>query len=510
MIQTIKGLTSPTQLYGPPAILGFDANCAIYDCVHRLSKRSPYTTANHRMWEAQLIEDTIQYFAMIIKEVAPTQAVWIALDGVAPMAKIRQQRGRRFKSSVQPVEEGERWDTNAITPGTAFMVQLSKALHTWAKKVHPIPIRISAAEEPGEGEQKLMQWFRASPTPHMVIYGLDADLIILALLHGFTYKARIDLYREDVAFGKKSDQFLYLYTDQLAKVLQERWSIPMDDFTGCMNLLGNDFVPHGLGLKIREEGMEHVLEAYGKIRKSHPPLIHAGAYHTPTLLALLQELSTKEFDWMLEIAKEKLTTRPGQYCSSSDPKERALALQNDLPLVWAVEKALVEYKGGRWGLRSTFSTAYQSIGLWGSSFETASKYYLEALAWCFAYYKGDSVDMEWYYPWWIAPPLQDVAHLLKKTSTLSIPKTIRTPLLPVEQLAMVLPYSSYSLLPSIYQAFPKEHPELFPVEWTLFSLGRRLLWECEPMIPLVLPATLRRWKEASEEAPLEPIPLLRM
>jgi hypothetical protein len=30
------------------------------------------------------------------------------------------------------------------------------------------------------------------------------------------------------------------------------------------------------------------------------------------------------------------------------------------------------------------------------------------------------------------------------------------------------------------------------------------------MIPLVLPDTLRTWKEALEEAPLEPIPVLRM
>ena len=42
----------------------------------------------------------------------------IAIDGPAPKAKMIQQRTRRHKS----VLEGKTWDTNAITPGTNFMI----------------------------------------------------------------------------------------------------------------------------------------------------------------------------------------------------------------------------------------------------------------------------------------------------------------------------------------------------------------------------------------------------
>jgi len=485
LIQTIKGLVGPHQLEGRPTILGFDANCAIYDAVASLSKRKPYTPSHKAMWESELIEETIRIIEKIIKEVNPSEGVWVAFDGVAPMAKIRQQRGRRFKSVPS---EGS-WNTNAITPGTVFMNNLGTAFHTWSKH-QSLPVHISATDEPGEGEQKLMEKLRKNPTSHMVIYGLDADLIILALLH--LPHAKLQLYRENVAFGIKSTekQYLYLSIELLAKELSAKWNITMDEFAACMNLLGNDFVPHGLGFKIKEEGMERVLESYQRLRVSHPPIVSGHEYHSPTLKALLQELAIGEPTYLLEIAKDKLTSHPGQFCFSSDPVERAKAEENDLPIVWAAERCLIEEKEGDWQLRSTYKEAYQRVGLWGASSKLTSEKYLEALAWCFAYYKGIKVDMEWYYPWWVAP-LLDTVHVPDR---LTIPTTIRPPLNPVDQLAMVLPLSSYSLLPASYQAFPKDHPELFPLKWSMVSLGRRFLWECEPIIPLVLPSTIHGWK----------------
>ena len=107
----------------------------------------------------------------LIGLVQPTEMVYIGVDGVVPMAKIRQQRLRRFKSYWTALEEqrigvrgGEaRWDTNSITPGTAFMERLGVALHLMAKGLGP-RIVVSAADEPGEGEQKLMKILREDVT----------------------------------------------------------------------------------------------------------------------------------------------------------------------------------------------------------------------------------------------------------------------------------------------------------------------------------------------------------
>lgn len=70
----------------------------------------------------------------------------MAVDGVAPRAKMNQQRGRRFRSAKEATDliekakqKGEtlptesRFDSNCITPGTAFMARLQDALKHFVK-----------------------------------------------------------------------------------------------------------------------------------------------------------------------------------------------------------------------------------------------------------------------------------------------------------------------------------------------------------------------------------------
>lgn len=65
----------------------------------------------------------------------------MAVDGVAPRAKMNQQRGRRFrtakdaeKQEADALKKGEklpeeaRFDSNCITPGTVFMARLHEQL----------------------------------------------------------------------------------------------------------------------------------------------------------------------------------------------------------------------------------------------------------------------------------------------------------------------------------------------------------------------------------------------
>jgi 5'-3' exoribonuclease 2 len=77
--------------------------------------------------------------------------LYLAIDGVAPRAKMNQQRSRRFRTTLDAQEKSERdaqikkkwkedglvfkeksepdgFDVNVITPGTPFMHNLSKAL----------------------------------------------------------------------------------------------------------------------------------------------------------------------------------------------------------------------------------------------------------------------------------------------------------------------------------------------------------------------------------------------
>lgn len=78
----------------------------------------------------------------------------MAVDGVAPRAKMNQQRGRRFRSAKEAqkledeaIKRGEtlppesRFDSNCITPGTEFMARLHEQLKYFVvKKISEDPL----------------------------------------------------------------------------------------------------------------------------------------------------------------------------------------------------------------------------------------------------------------------------------------------------------------------------------------------------------------------------------
>lgn len=154
--------------------------------------------------------------------IQPQKLFFMAIDGVAPRAKMNQQRGRRFRSAhmaaeqtIQAISRGEtlpseeRFDSNCITPGTPFMVRLQNELEYFvAEKMSNDPlwrkvqVILSGHQVPGEGEHKIMDYIRyikSLPgynyhTRHC-LYGLDADLIMLGLC---THEPYFSLLREEV------------------------------------------------------------------------------------------------------------------------------------------------------------------------------------------------------------------------------------------------------------------------------------------------------------------------
>ena len=107
-----------------------DCNSIIYDTLREIAFK------NKKDYETELINkvcEKIEYYISIIK---PNQRVFIAFDGVAPVAKLEQQRNRRYKSWFQSEimkslnQEIFSWDTTCVTPGTEFMQFLSTSGHS--------------------------------------------------------------------------------------------------------------------------------------------------------------------------------------------------------------------------------------------------------------------------------------------------------------------------------------------------------------------------------------------
>ena len=547
IIESITGVTYKDRS-APPQFFGLDLNCAIYHCVKKVQRVTPYapnSPAEGLKWEGDVIRQVIAYIRQMRDIVAPTETLYIAVDGVAPMAKIKQQRMRRFKSAVGAETEARikaeaqgvayvptpRWDTNAITPGTAFMANLAAALHDYAR-TDPAKIIVSPADIPGEGEQKLVEYIRAHKPADAVIYGLDADLIVLALWTSHTQATRIDLFREDVEFsgGIKenvlgTEEYLYLNVKHLADAVYSRYAPPttaaaefIRDFVGLMNLMGNDFVPHGMALKIRAGGIPLLLEQYATLPRPivRPAAAGAWEYNPDSLAACFGWLAAQEPQLMVEGIQKKFGTRVGA-THSREPVDQALARYNDTPVTWRAEKDMVQYvrvpgfETPQMRLAPAWREVYEAQALCGADPAQCTRVYLESLAWTLAYYSGDAptttaVDMRWYYPWSLPPLTDRVVEYLKTHGMPDAPAAPApaaahaAPLAPIEQLAMVLPETSFHLLPSELQSLPTQYPFAWPTDWSYYSFGRRFMWECEPLIPLIQPAQIKQWVEIVLEA----------
>ena len=209
--------------------LFIDMNCAIHPCCRRVLD-DLYTHKLKSKYEKKMIIELKSYLNKII-DIANPSFIYMAIDGVAPCSKMAQQRLRRFKTVLEKKEHSkikkslnipvndESWDTNAISPGTPFMIYLSKELRKYIA-TDPIfknrTVLFSDSEEPGEGEHKILHYLRLHrgelQNKKNIIYGLDADLIMLSLASKMEH---IYLLREAVEFGKTLDTFLYMDIDKL-------------------------------------------------------------------------------------------------------------------------------------------------------------------------------------------------------------------------------------------------------------------------------------------------------
>lgn len=114
-----------------------DCNSIIYEAVHE--GNGQFT--NRDKYEKDIIRRVCKKIEFYIDLIKPTQRILISFDGVAPYAKIKQQRNRRYLNMINEklvnelcvpiVDVGQKWNTSAITPGTPFMNMLSKDIKNY-------------------------------------------------------------------------------------------------------------------------------------------------------------------------------------------------------------------------------------------------------------------------------------------------------------------------------------------------------------------------------------------
>ncbi|XP_045906934.1 5'-3' exoribonuclease 1 [Micropterus dolomieu] len=284
--------------------LYLDMNGIIHQCSHPNDE-----DVHFRISEEKIFADIFHYLEVLFRIIKPRKVFFMAVDGVAPRAKMNQQRGRRFRSAKEAedkikkaLDKGEvlpteaRFDSNCITPGTDFMARLQEQLKYFVhnklstdKLWQNVKVYLSGHETPGEGEHKIMEFIRSEntnpdhdPNTRHCLYGLDADLIMLGLT---SHEPNFSLLREEVRFGGKKSQkritapeettfhLLHLslmreYIDyefsELRNHLGSEYDLEriIDDWILMGFLVGNDFIPHLPHLHISHDALPLLYKTY--------------------------------------------------------------------------------------------------------------------------------------------------------------------------------------------------------------------------------------------------------
>ena len=311
------------------------------------------------------IQSVLDALDHICKTVCRTKKLIIAMDGLVPYAKIVQQRYRRMRIK----EEGGTFDRNQISPDTPYMRDLEHAV----KVRFPLAL-ISGTKIPGEGEHKLIHELQKMPEQQrrtVCIYGLDADLILIALQHHKLSNAHgMWLLRESAEFNDPKLKQAEFATLSIWKLLKEL-PIPVEQYVALSILcFGNDFMPNLGMFSLREDGYDRALYTYDEA--GNPDLTTVKGRQKFLSFSAVKEL---------RVLRERISLR-------KRPEEKAL-----------VGKDI-----------SMFSHKYKLHILEGvTNMKPVVEAYWRTFHWTWHYFKtGEVANWYWVYPYADAPLITDI------------------------------------------------------------------------------------------------------
>jgi 5'-3' exonuclease len=483
----IKNHMKILQRFGqtPMAVhnLYLDSNSVIYDAIRELQKAGEIRSNiadNYKPISALVCKKIQEY----IDAVRPSNTVYIAFDGVAPLAKMNQQKTRRYRSvfmEKHKIVSKAAFNSCLITPGTDFMEYLSEYTTTHYKK--NARVIVSAANKPGEGEHKLFQHIRDNKESHKgqntVIYGLDADLLMLSIFHN--EYTNLYVYREAPEFAKSlnadlenGEAYLLDITALCRSVCSEmdcRHNHPrrVYDYAFLCFMLGNDFLPHLPALNIRTHGIFTLLDAYkDTLGNSVNAYIIGddGSIQWAQFKKVIQHLAKQEETLFQTEYKKRGEIRFSTSFTNDAEKE---AVFNNTPLLYRQTEHYINPLERGWRQRY-----YNALFHGPLETETICENYMEGLEWVYKYYTDECVDWRWKYNYHYQPLLADLMKTPLKPSFFTNKKTILTPFHPKTQLSYVLPPEYLDVvLPGITAKYTEYYQFDGEFEWAFC----RYFWE---------------------------------
>ena len=446
--------------------LYLDYNCGIHPACYRILEKYPdYKDTD---WlEDKMLDEIISYLDKIIKFVKPSKLIYLAIDGPAPVAKMKQQRQRRYKSAY---ENKRSWNNSKITPGTQFMIKITRAIKKYFRKnIKNIKVIFSDSNVPSEGEHKIFQHILKTHGLKYCIYGLDADLIFLGLS---SQKTDVYLLREADYMNLTNENRLdYFSIDLLKNNLYKNicsklhYSVNLvknnvvNDFIVLCFLLGNDFLPHMPALEIRNKGIDILLDSYLEVIIDTKTYLINQTINWDIFMKIINKISVQESTLLINNYK-KNTARKHFYD------------KNTLPIIQDIIKYDVD------GYKERYYIYH--FGIYDKDcIEDICFNYLKSILWNYNYYFKKCCSWQWHYIYDHPPLLSD----LKNHSNFEFKFILGKPLQPLTQLLIVLPIYSKMLLPKSYQNIMYNLIDLYPDTFKQDYYGKVFEWQGIPLLP---------------------------
>ena len=488
----------PTEKVGR---LFLDFNCAIHYCCNQIKARTQPPATNEE-FESELIEACKAYILKLKEYVQPEELIYVSIDGVVPMAKITQQRKRRFFSDF--TKRGTvQWNSNAITPGTNFMTDLIRELNRFAEHCD---FDIIVDAERGEGEHKICHYIRHGEKQDEalldVVYGLDADMILLTMLSPNAHKTY--LLREHV---KDPSILVYMNIDNTREQVYQQFASLIQDHTSSKELitqcyilltffLGNDFLPNLSYISLRSNGLSVLMEAYKRTHKQMKCHILDNEsadikLNYEFLKQFLSTLSINE-DHLFFEQESAYYKHSNNYANNrhshrhkNNRDKGGRRSVDDMENYPIENKYPRDINSNELGWRQNYYYHLFTKSTDTNIINIVCKTYLQGLDWLVSYYFKQETEWFWFYPYNYSPTMMDLFNytMISNPTEYAIVEEYTHKIQAIDQLLMVLPPSSLHLLPdSKYKRICTDvslgHSHLYPTKYDICTFMKYRLHEC--------------------------------
>jgi 5'-3' exonuclease len=356
-----------------------------------------------------------------------------------------------------------------------------------------------------------------------VIYGLDADLIFLALS---TNSDRIFLLREANEINKTESKDVLNYVsikimrscihNTITEMLHKEGDNMINniehgiklggfslnrtnvvsDFIFMCYFLGNDFLPHIPSLDIAHNGIEYLLNTYVEI--IHEIILEKNELEymidsqTPSinndfLQRFINKLGLKEE----QILKDNYNTKKYRpRCDSADPYDQELFKIDNLQFKINDPVKLGSDNMESW--RKRYYSHYWDV-MPDELEEFSDKLvtnYMMGIKWVTMYYFDSCPSWTWFYPFDHPPFISDIAKYMNKCPDYSLNNikfNLGKPIKPFMQLLAVLPPQSNYLIPNgLKKLMLDSRSQLcyaYPYEFTQDFINKNRYWMGIPNLP---------------------------